>query len=287
MIIPTLDRPSLAVAVDSVRRQAVPTRIVVVNDSGSPLTTEIGEAEIVDTTGRVGAAAARNAGFERVRTEFFALLDDDDEWLPEHLQTALGALAADDADLYFCRGLVVGASSSRIVPVVPLAGRTIGQYLFEPSVWRSRNRRILTPTVVARAALAKVAMDPALEASEDTWWLLSVEAAGARAVYRSHVGVLVQANEARDTARRTGRDVLSWARRLETVQTGAGRVSLIAQQGRDAVREGDPAAVISLALDAARLGPIVRWLPLIALQVVLSAIVEIRHTASRPKRSRS
>lgn len=50
---------------------------------------------------RTGAAATRQRALDRVTTEYVAFLDDDDAFLPEHLEKCLQALAASGADLVY------------------------------------------------------------------------------------------------------------------------------------------------------------------------------------------
>lgn len=63
----------------------------------------------IDET-HAGAAATRNAGLARVATEWTAFLDDDDEWLPPHLEVLLAAAAAHEADVVWPWFEVVGGS---------------------------------------------------------------------------------------------------------------------------------------------------------------------------------
>lgn len=277
VVLPTLGRPTLERAVDSVRRQGVPVEILVVNDSGAPLGRDLGaDVRVIDTPGRTGAAAARNAALDALTGDYFAFLDDDDVWVPGHLRRALAALDANRSTLYFCRGLVLDGTGARVVPVVPLEGRSITEFRYEFENWRTRNRRVLTTTVVARAELARIRFDESLASSEDTWWLLSAEASGARTTYRHRVGVVIEADAARESERRAVRDNVGWARRVEPLLEGAGRTALIAHDGRDAARRGDIAGVLRLARQAGEFGSTVRWWPIVAGQVALAAAVKAK-----------
>jgi glycosyltransferase involved in cell wall biosynthesis len=48
-----------------------------------------------------GAALTRNRALESVGTEWCAFLDDDDEWLPEHVESLLGAADETGADVVY------------------------------------------------------------------------------------------------------------------------------------------------------------------------------------------
>lgn len=79
-------------AVQSVLAQTLkPLEIIIVNDcsresSRRYLDRYADICRIIDLTKNVGLAGARNAGLEKVRGKFVALLDDDDIWLPRKLE---------------------------------------------------------------------------------------------------------------------------------------------------------------------------------------------------------
>jgi glycosyltransferase involved in cell wall biosynthesis len=82
-------------ALDSVAGQSFPLfECVVVNDTGAPLDVEaMGHpwVRVVDTTGRVGPAVARNTGIDAARAPLIAILDADDMFYPHWLKTAYKA----------------------------------------------------------------------------------------------------------------------------------------------------------------------------------------------------
>lgn len=84
---------------------------VLVIDDGSPVSAETeleplcrkhGERITIFRQQNAGPGSARNNGLDHIseETEFVAFLDSDDQWLPEHLQTALKAMER-GADFYF------------------------------------------------------------------------------------------------------------------------------------------------------------------------------------------
>jgi glycosyltransferase involved in cell wall biosynthesis len=93
-IIPTYNRRELVVrAVHSALEQTRPVdEIIVVDDgstdgSGDALVAEFGDRIIYVRQANAGVSAARNRGMAMARSRYIALLDSDDEWLPE--KTAL------------------------------------------------------------------------------------------------------------------------------------------------------------------------------------------------------
>jgi len=98
VIIPAYNRAHvLAKALDSVLNQTVKAVEVIVVDDGSSDQTQ---ALIVNNYPEVilltqtnqGVSAARNAGFSKVTTDWIALLDSDDEWLPKKMELQLNEL---------------------------------------------------------------------------------------------------------------------------------------------------------------------------------------------------
>lgn len=96
VVIPTIPsrKKLLERALQSVERQTLPANEVIIEDDSI----------------RSGAAAARDRGTEKVITEWTAFLDDDDEWLPEHLLGLMSTAAETEADLVYAWFDVVGGT---------------------------------------------------------------------------------------------------------------------------------------------------------------------------------
>ena len=103
VIVPTHERPDfVAEAIASIRAQTRPPEEVVVVDDGSSEESASRVAALAsDLTyvwqPKAGRSAARNEGVRRARNELLAFLDDDDLWLPDHLETCLAHLDGDRA----------------------------------------------------------------------------------------------------------------------------------------------------------------------------------------------
>lgn len=86
-------------AINSVLAQTYPNFELIVVDDGShdgggALVRQMPDPRIrLIVQANVGAAAARNTGIRAARAELVALLDADDEWLPDFLETVLGLQA--------------------------------------------------------------------------------------------------------------------------------------------------------------------------------------------------
>jgi len=106
-VVPTYRRPeAVARAVRSALDQTVRDHVVVVVDDGGglprlPDDDRLVAVSLAHNTGRAGVV--RNVGIALSRSTHLAFLDDDNEWRPHHLATALEALddPADPADLVY------------------------------------------------------------------------------------------------------------------------------------------------------------------------------------------
>ena len=98
VVIPTFNRAhTLGRALDSVFSQTLqPQQVIVVDDGSTDSTADLvagySEVSYLRQENR-GVSAARNLGIRRCGCEWIALLDSDDEWLPEKLEVQFGALA--------------------------------------------------------------------------------------------------------------------------------------------------------------------------------------------------
>lgn len=287
VVIPTLGRPSLQEAVASALRQGVDVDVVIVDDSGATdggVAGRIGgtapthpddRVRVVRTPGRIGAAAARNLGMTECRGDFIALLDDDDVWFDGHLSDALDVLGhRADCDIYAARGLVLDESGQgRVEPAVLVGDRTVADYFFERAAWRSRNRRILTPTLVFRSRLKDHPMEAHRSVNEDTWWLLTAERdRGATLVQSAHIGVLVHTSSARNAQRWTD-DLGTWIDDVDHLKPGAAAVESLTLFGRPAVRAGDPRRLLTVSRDVVRRPGGWAWAPVLAVHTAAAAAI--------------
>lgn len=101
-VIPTYRRPeTLPAAVRSVLAQTIrDLRVIVVDDGGGSLPELPDDPRLVVVSLARNTAVlgvVRNVGIRLADSEFVAFLDDDNEWEPEHLATALAALRPDPA----------------------------------------------------------------------------------------------------------------------------------------------------------------------------------------------
>lgn len=234
VVIPTIGRPELARAIQSVLEQSLTAQIVVVADLpegslSSDLDVVISQAQVttVYTGGRVGGSAARNIGVRHATGDWIAFLDDDDEWMPDRLEHQLTFATTEATD---AGGLVIasrhvqcdsvtGRQDARPVPArVISSSEKVGEYLFRnrrPSLGRAS---IYTSTLLVERTVADaVPWDESLGRHQDWDWLVRAEAQGARFVQTERPLVKVWTNSAGSISSTTDwRASLAWARTLES-----------------------------------------------------------------------
>jgi len=164
VVIPTFNSAAtIKRALDSVLAQTVlPGRVIVVDNASTDATAEIVENVPVDNRCEVklvrqprngGPGAARNAGWNLVRTQFVAFLDSDDSWHPKKLEQQLDVAGRHPNDCFFghtTRSSTMSDAtySSGTAPLIG-SGR-INYYSLRHFLVRNR---VSTPTVMLQSDL--------------------------------------------------------------------------------------------------------------------------------------
>lgn len=186
VIIPTHARPHLVPrAVRTVLGQTLQDlELIVVLDGPDP-DTHSSLAAIADPRLRIevmnargGQAAAINAGVAQASGAWIALLDDDDEWMPEKLDLQLQAATASDAarPVIGCRFIARSAAGDLVWPRrAPHREEPVWDYLFCRSQLAFGEGILPTSTLFASAGLFReVPLDESLRKHCDIDWLLRV-----------------------------------------------------------------------------------------------------------------
>jgi glycosyl transferase family 2 len=84
-------------AIQSVREQETPARLVVVDNASEEPLGGVGDAEVVRSPVRLTVGGARNLGLERVTTPYVLFWDADDVMLPGTLPFLVQAISRDDS----------------------------------------------------------------------------------------------------------------------------------------------------------------------------------------------
>lgn len=193
-VIPTRDRPALlACAVRSALRQSwARLEVIVVVDGPDPATAAQLET-LADPRLRTvllprpsGASAARNAGVRAARGEWIALLDDDDEWLPDKIERQMRAVA-DSRDWFpivSCRLIAQSPCAGRVLPrrvCHPL--EAVADYLFcRPALFDSGGLLQTSTLLAPRDLLLAIPFREELRLHQDWDWIIRAA---------SHLGVAV------------------------------------------------------------------------------------------------
>lgn len=145
VVIPTHRRPALLVrAVRSALGQTLrEIEIVVVIDGeagceNAEALTRLNDSRVrcIALDGKVGGAEARNIGIRSARAPWIALLDDDDEWLPEKLATQMAAArnyTGEKPLVITCRHIHRAAGAADVVRPrrLPRPGESPCEFMFD------------------------------------------------------------------------------------------------------------------------------------------------------------
>jgi glycosyltransferase involved in cell wall biosynthesis len=168
--------------------------VVVVIDGPDPDTraaiAAVGDPRLrfVELPERGGAPNARNAGVQEAAADYVALLDDDDEWLPEKLSTQLALAREAEAGLPIVatRLYVRTPRAEFVLPRrLPDAGQPLSEYLAMRRGLFHGDGFIQTSTIMAPTALLRrVPFDPSLRRLQELdWTLRCLEHDNVRLVY--------------------------------------------------------------------------------------------------------
>ncbi|WP_344067646.1 glycosyltransferase family 2 protein [Microbacterium sediminicola] len=185
VVIPTVGRAALAVAVESALAQSYPVAEVIVCVDSSAAVSQLLPDDSRIRTIRVGPGAggnvARQAGIEAATSDLIALLDDDDMWSAEKISTQVG-LAAERRVcgtewLATSRLVARFRTAEEIWPRDLLKpGERIGEYVLRKHRPKGGQGFVQASTLLFPRELAiRIPFDPELRFHQDVDWLLSVD----------------------------------------------------------------------------------------------------------------
>lgn len=193
-VIPTRNRPDFVVkAVCSALDQSFPNiEVVVVIDGDDPITRErlgfIGDARlhVVALPKNVGGSEARNIGIRTARGEWIALLDDDDEWLPDKITSQMdSALSATIAHPVISSRLLIRKSSLKFFwpRQAYRTGQPVSEYLYcRERIFDPANVIQASTLLMRKSLMLETPFRKSLKMHQDSDWLL-------RAAQRSDVEI--------------------------------------------------------------------------------------------------
>lgn len=232
-VIPTIGRPELRRAVESVIAQTHETRAIVVNDrpdSRSDVYSILEglDYEYCETEGGVRGSAARNMGVKAAEEPFVAFLDDDDSWAPTKIERQLAAVRANgghDIVASCLSSFDADDGRSRVVPEVPFAHQmSMSDYLFDRSTVRLRRHFMQTSSLLgSREVFERTPWDETLRKHQDWDLLIRLAARKTEIVVVRQPLVSVQQGSAGSVSSRSDwKHSLDW---FERVRDNAGHAS--------------------------------------------------------------
>ena len=196
-------------AIDSVLHQTETAfELLVVLDGPDPATAArfeaLGDERLTVLTRHPGGNgnAARNLGVRTAAAPLIALLDDDDEWRPDHLEKMLGASTAQRGDHWalFARFVAATQYGSETWPTtLKVPDEQVGDYLFDRRQLLHGEAMLHPSTMVCpRSLLLAHPFDETLTRHQDWDWLIRTEhAAGLVTSVMPDVGATVRVQDGR------------------------------------------------------------------------------------------
>ena len=195
VVITTRNRPDVVTrAVRSALTQDITSlEVIVVIDGYDPETTSVLEQvrdqrlRWVEQPSNMGACAARNRGVDEAKGLWVALLDDDDEWLPEKLSLQLAAAEGDGwaQSIVACRVIVERGIDRKVWPTRrPRDNEPLSEYIFCRSGITLEGLVTTSMLLARRELFQKIRFDTTVRRHQDTDWLLrAVAYAGAKLIW--------------------------------------------------------------------------------------------------------
>lgn len=180
VVIPTVGRPELLRAVQSVLDQSEDVHeIIIAADTDEEIALPPDpRVSIVRVGPRAGGNAGRQRGVQVATGDVIGLLDDDDEWLPEKVATLKPLIPTTGDDWIITSRVLLARSdgSELIQPDFAIGpGEDIRRYMFSKRSPRSGHGFVQASTLFFPRELAlEVPFDPELRFHQDVSWLTSV-----------------------------------------------------------------------------------------------------------------
>jgi glycosyltransferase involved in cell wall biosynthesis len=184
VVIPTRGRSQMVLrAVESVLAQTyAPEEIIVVIDGPDPETKEalLGlhrkQVKVIELPTSSGGAVARNTGITVAVGTWIALLDDDDEWLPEKLASQMDIARRSTAKdtIIACKAIVNRTITTEVWPHRrPSEEEDLSEYIFCRSSLGQGTGLLITSMLLApRKLFLQVPFDPGVRRHQDSDWIL-------------------------------------------------------------------------------------------------------------------
>jgi len=256
-LVPTTGRKSLCHAIKSIQNQSHNIQRILVVDDSLDQDVDLGKDEsitLIRTGGKTGPAYARNLGLGLVKTDWVAFLDDDDYWLPNHVEVLLTFCASHNLDAAYSSALIFGLKRPQVLyqgNVDPLMA------VYERPSWRKTKHYLPTPgLMISREVVGHLPFNNNLHEREDLWFAHKIFEYQFRLRQSPEATLIVNQNSIRSIERTSLEADLSWAQRLELVDSSAKENFLVGTAFRNAVVRRDLRAIRKIS----KLYPNHNWL---------------------------
>lgn len=197
VVIPTFNRPKyLERAINSVIKQTYQAKeIIVIVDGFSEATMNMVEKikakkkysiKLIQTNEKVGGSEARNIGIRTAKGDLIALLDDDDEWLSDKLESQIKEIKQKNLDIndsFLCftsvyRYINYEKGTYKILPNINYSdssSKTIADYLFVPKGLRNQGFIQTSTIIVPRVMAQKTLFTKDMPKHQDWDWVLKLD----------------------------------------------------------------------------------------------------------------
>jgi len=270
VVIPTYNRAALVRrAVQSSLSQSLHNiEVIVVVDGPDNETTGV-LSQITDPRLRVielqeqqGAPTARNRGVEEAKADWIALLDDDDEWMPQKLEVQIQAATNSQHPLPIVSSYLIARTPRgdfKWPRRLPRPDEPFGEYLFTRKSLFMGEALILTSTVLARKELfQKVPFKTNLRKNQDADWLImagTVSGTGIEFLPKALTIWYREENRRSTSHSYDWMHTFQWAKEVRHLLSPQSYASFIlVYVGSDAYLQGNYNAFFPLLYDAFRFG---------------------------------
>jgi glycosyltransferase involved in cell wall biosynthesis len=257
VVLPTIGRASLEKAIKSIFDQTLPpSKIFVIDDSKNQdiYFESNGLIEVIKTGGLRGPSLSRNLGMGSNKSDWIAFLDDDDLWMPNHLESILNFCLENKLDAAYSSAFVKG----KVRPIKTYDG------LVDPliAVYEKRNwfrNKMYFPTpglVISRSIVEHLPFNNNLKEREDLWFAHKIYEYQFRIAQSKNPSVIINAQEFRSISRTNFKSDSEWAERLELVSKRASHNFLSGIAFRNAFIRKDLEAMYLISRRFSRSNPI-------------------------------
>jgi glycosyltransferase involved in cell wall biosynthesis len=222
VVIPTVGRISLEKSIRSALDQTVSVeKILVVDDSPLQDVLVITSpcVQVVRTGGGKGPAYSRNVGMGMSKSQWIAFLDDDDFWLPTHLEKIINFCSSKNLDAAYSSAIVNG----RIRPYELYEGKVNPlTQIYSTKKWRKTKLYFPTPgLIISKNVAAHLPFNNNIFEREDLWFAHKLFEYQFRFAQSSDATAVINQNSIRSIMRTSIKSDFLWAERLELIDSSA------------------------------------------------------------------